>query len=106
MVLPTTTPDGSSYRKIYSGPVDVSGTGVTQSFDISDLPEPARRDPSFEDDWLVFVQPSLGISNVSPNVSFVRNLSGLPVAFTLTLDSDNPSNHIDVVAWFLHSVVR
>lgn len=103
--LPLSTPQGSTYRKFYDGPVGQVGAGLQVAFDISDMPRAVRQDPSFVDNWHVFVRPGTGVSNVLPDVNFTF-VNGLPTELILTLDSDNVANQINVEAWYTHSLVR
>ena len=104
--LPLSTPTGSSLRKFYDGPVGQAGVGLLIAFDISDMPRAVRQDPTFVDNWHVFVRPGAGVTNVLPEPTFTLNGQGLPIELVLTLDSDNIANQIAVEAWYTHSVTR
>lgn len=103
--LPLSTPQGSTFRKFYDGAVGQVGAGLQVAFDISSMPRSVRQDPSFVDNWHVFVRPGAGVTNVLPDVNFTF-VNGLPTELILTLDSDNIANQIGVEAWYTHSVTR
>jgi hypothetical protein len=106
-VLPFDIPVDSAYRLLYSGPVGVSGVDVQQTWDLTKLPKYLREIPSFRDDFRIFVrQVDVGISNVSKDVNFAIDSSGVIVGLVLTLTAADPANLIDIEAWFLHSTVR
>lgn len=106
MALPVQKPLGSAYRFLYSGPVGVAGVNVTQSWDISSMPEYIRRIESFKDSWQVFVrQVDPDVSNVDKNVSFEPD-PGTPERIVLSLTSSNAAAQVDVEFCFFHSTVR
>lgn len=105
MLIPV-IPEGSSYRLIYIGVVGVSGVNVQQTLDLTGLPEAVRKDPTFQDNWRVFVrQVSAGITDVSPNVDFLPPV-GTPEQMVLTLTAMTPLDQLSIEAWYIHSVVR
>lgn len=110
MALAFTTPKGSTFRMLYSGPCGVNGVAQVQKFDITILPRNVRQDETFADNFRVFVRAqSAGIQNVSPTIDFdyvTENTEQIPVTLNITLDSDNVDNGIDVEAWYIHSIVR
>jgi len=105
-MLTPTTPKGSSYRLFYSGPVGVAGVGVQQTLDVTSLPDAVLEDPTFADNWRIFVrQVDPGITNVSPDVSFLP-LTGKPQQMVLTVDAAAPTDNLDIEAWYIQSTVR
>lgn len=105
MLIPV-IPEGSTYRLFYTGPVGVSGVNVQQFLDLTELPKNVRVDPTFRDNWRVFVrQVSAGISDVSPVIDFFPAF-GPPTQMVLTLTALTPLDQIAIEAWYIHSVVR
>ncbi len=105
-MLTPTTPDGSSLRLFFDGPVGVTGDDVTQSIDLTSLPKATREDASFEDNFVIFVVPGAGITDINPEVEFADAADGLPGEMIFTLDSDSVDNNINLTLWYLHSVTR
>jgi len=105
-MLSPTTPAGSSYRLNYSGEIGVSGSGVTQSVDLSSLPDGVKQDSTFEDNFQILVSPGAGISNVSSEASFSYDANGVPISMDFTLDSTDAANLIEIELWYLHSAIR
>ena len=99
-------PDGSTYRLLYTGPIGVSGVDVEQSWDLTILPRRVREDPTFRDNFRIFVrQIDAGIASVSPEVEFEPE-EGLPETLVLTLTAASADNELSVEAWYIYSAVR
>lgn len=106
VVLPVTTPYGSSLRLFFAGPVGVAGVNVQQSWDLSSMPHSIREDPTFRDNWRIFVrQVDTGVSDVRPMPDFLP-ATGAPDQILLTLTSSDPADSIEIEFWYIHSVVR
>lgn len=70
------------------------------------MPENVRVDPTFRDNWRVFVrQVSAGITDVSPVVEFLPAV-GVPEQMVLTLTAMTPLDQLSIEAWYIHSAVR
>jgi hypothetical protein len=117
MALPTAVPTGSTNRRFYNGPIGVAGVGVTQDFDIANpnpgpthgMPSAIRQDPTFRDNWLVFVrQVDPGITSVAPDIEFLPPAGPgvIPTTIRLTLDAAAITDAIDIEFWYLHSPIR
>lgn len=110
MPLPMTTPDGSTYRLFYSGACGVNGTDQPQKFDITEMSRNVRQDPTFADNFRVFVRPkSASIQSVKPSIDFDYVTYGteqIPVTLNITLTSTDATAEFDVEAWYIHSIVR
>lgn len=99
-------PDGSTYRLLYTGPVGVSGADVEQSWDLTLLPRSVREDPTFKDNFRIFVrQIDAGITAVSEEIEFEPE-EGLPESLILTLTAANTTDRLSVEAWYLYSAIR
>lgn len=100
------TPTNGVNKYLYSGPIGVTGTDVTQSFDLSILPANLLEDPTFKDNWRIFArQVDDGITAVSGAITFTPS-SGIPEALVLTLTSDDVANVLDIEFWYLNSPIR
>lgn len=99
-------PEGSTYRLLYAGPVGVAGVDVQQSLDLTVMPRLVREDPTFRDNWRVFVrQVGAGVSAVSSVIDFFPTF-GAPTQMLLTLTALTPLDRVAIEAWYIHSVVR
>lgn len=105
-MLTPVIPAGCTYRLVYEGPVGVSGVNVQQTLDLRLIPKNVRVDPTFRDNWRIFVrQISLGVTAVSPFVEFLP-LTGVPDLMVLTLTAMTPLDQVRIDAQFLQSAVR
>ncbi len=106
MPLALTKPDASTFRYYYEGAIGVAGVGTTQTLVLTDIPEQIRADPSFVDNWRVFVVSlNAGLSAMSHLVDFTI-VDGLPTAMILTLTSDAIGRECSIEAVYQHSEVR
>lgn len=116
--LPLTQPDGSTFRFFSSQALGVTGVNQVVDFDLTgtvtpgsaELPAGVREDPTFRDNWIVFVrQVSAGITNVDGDIEFLPAAAPGVIPTTLRLqgvDSDNVANTADIEFWYIHSIVR
>jgi hypothetical protein len=107
MPLALTKPDASTFRYYYEGAIGVTGVGVTQTLDLTTIPEQIRSDPSFVDNWRVFVVSlNAGLSAMSHLVDFTLDADDLPIAMVITLTSDAIGRECSIEAVYQHSEVR
>jgi hypothetical protein len=107
MPLALTKPTDSTFRYYYEGEIGVSGVGVEQTLDLTSIPEQIRSDPSFVDNWRVFVVSLVsGLSAMSHLVEFTFDANGLPNAMVLTLTAAAVGNTCSIEAVYQHSEVR
>lgn len=95
---------GGAFRLTYQGSVQVAGSNVTQTWDLTAFSASIRQQESFKRNLLIFVRGSTGLSAVQPTVSFVNDSNGVPTALVLTLTAATVNDAIDLDVWFLHSI--
>ena len=107
MALPLIKPDSSTFRYYYEGAIGVAGVGVTQTLDLTSIPEQIRSDPSFVNNWRVFVVSLIsGLSSMSHLVDFIFDADGLPSEMVLTVTAADISNTCSIEAVYQHSEIR
>lgn len=113
--LPLTQPDGSTMRFFSDQALAAGAVNTNVDFDLTgtvtpgsaSLPEAIRAEPSFRDNWHVFVrQTDPGITNVAPEVEFLPAAPAVPTTLRLVVDSDNVANEASIEFQYQHSVVR
>ncbi len=113
--LPLTQPEGSTNRFFSSQALAANGAAVNVDFDLTgtvtpgsaSMPEDTRADPSFRDNWNVFVrQTDPGITNVAAELEFLPAAPAVPTTLRLVVDSDNVANEADIEFLYMHSIVR
>lgn len=113
--LPLSQPEGSSNRFFSTGALGADGAAVAVDFDLTgtvtpgsaSMPEATRADPSFRDNWNVFVrQTDAGVTNVAGEVEFLPAAPAVPTTLRLLVDSDDVGNEADIEFLYMHSIIR
>jgi hypothetical protein len=104
MALPLTKPARGYLRAAYSGPVNVSGSGVTQAWDLTTFLPHLRADPMFKQSLVIFAKQSGDIEIDDSQVSFLP-ATGTPEQLVLTMDSSSEEDVIQLDVWIMHSIL-
>jgi hypothetical protein len=107
-MLPLTQIPGGVHNYKYRGEVGVSGVGVPQIWDLSNIPENVRNAIDFDDQLYIFAKAlDSDITNVDDqNVVINRDSRDLPVSMQITLTSLSATAELFLLVETKHTATR